>query len=367
MGGNLSWTLQWLVGFQRLGHEVYLVEKAGFPHSCWDPARGVMSNDCSYGLATVSELLGRFGLAQRWCFVDAEDSYHGLNRAEVADVFRSADLFVDIGTHGSWLDEAAPSGLRVLVDGEPGYTQMKMQARQRAGESPAEYDHYYTNGANVGTSVCSAPDAGQTWRAVFNPVVVDLFENGPPPKDSPFTTVMNWQSHDVIEFDGQKYGQKDTEFAKFVELPAQTSVPMEVAVAGKKVPRDRLLDCGWRVRDAHEVTASYDSYKDYIRKSKGEFSVCKNVFVATHSGWFSDRSAAYLAGGRPVVLEDTGFSEHLPCGRGLFAVRSVNEAVTALEEIDADYDRHSKWAREIAREHLDAGVILSRFLHELGF
>src|SRR5262249_5514723 len=123
---------------------------------------------------------------------------------------------------------------------------------------------------------------------------------------------------------------------------------------------------GWRVRDAHEVTATFDAYMDYIRASRGEFSVCKNVFVATASGWFSDRSAAYMAAGRPVVLEDTGFGEHLPCGRGLFAVCSSEEAAEALAEIDGDYRRHSTWAREVAREHLDAGVVLGKFLQEIG-
>jgi hypothetical protein len=366
MGGNLSWTLQWLVGFRRLGHDVYLVEKAGFPSSCWDPSRGIMSDDCSYGVATVNELLTHFGLQERWCFVDATDSYHGLTQKEVAEVFRTADLFVDIGTHGAWLEEAATSGLRVLVDGEPGYTQMKIENRRIAGEESPVYDYYYTNGANIGTNRSSAPSAGRPWRPIFNPVVVDLFENGSPAPDSAFTTVMNWRSHAAIEFHGNVFGQKDVEFARFVELPARTTVPMEVAVAGNKVPRDRLRECGWRVRDAHQVTASHGAYKDYIRSSRGEFSVCKNVFVATNSGWFSDRSAAYLASGRPVLLEDTGFSDHLPCGRGLFAVRSVSEAAGALAEVDGNYDRHSKWAREVAREHLDARVILRNFLQEVG-
>ena len=366
MGGNLSWTLQWLVGFQRLGHDVYLVEKAGFPSSCWDPSQGTMSDDCSYGVATINELLAHYGLQERWCFVDATDSYHGLTRREVAEVFHSADLFVDIGTHGAWLEEAAASGLRVLVDGEPGYTQMKMENRRIVGQEPPVYDYYYTNGANIGTNRSSAPNADRAWRAIFNPVVVDLFENGSPSPDSAFTTVMNWRSHAAIEFDGKVYGQKDMEFANFMELPARTTVPLEVAVAGNKVPQDRLRECGWRVRDAHQVTASYRAYKDYIRNSRGEFSVCKNVFVATNSGWFSDRSAAYLASGRPVLLEDTGFSDHLPCGRGLFAVRSVSEAAAALQEVDGNYDRHSKWARELAREHLDARVVLRKFLRQVG-
>jgi hypothetical protein len=141
---------------------------------------------------------------------------------------------------------------------------------------------------------------------------------------------------------------------------------LEIAVSGKSIPTAQLREAGWRLRNAHEVTISFDSYAEYIRTSKGEFSVCKNVFVATNSGWFSDRSAAYLASSRPVVLQDTGFSEHLPCGRGLFAVRTADEAAAALEEIHGNYECHAKWARDIAVECLDAPKVLGRFLHEFG-
>jgi hypothetical protein len=365
LGGNLSWTLQWLVGFHRLGHDVYLVEKSGYPDSCFDPTRGTVGDDCAYGTRVVGELLARFGLAGRWCYVDARERHHGLARGPVRELFRTADLFVDIGSHGAWLEEAAGTGRRVLVDGEPGATQMKLEARRAEGKPPPRYDFYYTNGANVGTSAGAAPTAGLPWRPVFNPVVPDLFDPLPPPAGAPFTTVMNWQAHAPLRFGGRTYGQKDVEFQKFLDLPRKTAAPLEVAVAGK-APHAALAAAGWRVRRAHEVTASFDAYRDYIRDSAGEFSVCKNVYVETWSGWFSDRSAAYLAGGRPVVLQDTGFSAHLPCGRGLFAVRTADEAAAALDVIVGDYARQSRWAREVADEHLDAAKVLSRFLRDVG-
>jgi hypothetical protein len=143
-------------------------------------------------------------------------------------------------------------------------------------------------------------------------------------------------------------------------------MPLEIAVAGKKVPTAQLMRAGWHVRDAHGVTTSYDTFEAYIHASRGEFSVCKNVFVATNSGWFSDRSAAYLACGRPVVMQATGFCSHLPCGQGLFSVRTAAEAAAALNEINADYERHSKCARAIALEYLAASKVLGRFLSELG-
>jgi hypothetical protein len=364
LGGNLSWTLQWLVGCQQLGHEVYLVEKADGPNACWDPSRGVLSDDGSYGTSTVHNLLSRFGLGERWCFVDVARKYGGLERSEIAAMLQSADLLIDIGNHGAWHDESQRTGLRILVDGEPGATQMKWENKLAAGEALPQFDHYFSNGASVGAAGCAITTVGKTRRPLFNPVVPELFEVPPPPQDAPFTTVMNWQAHGKLVYRGQTYGQKDVEFQKFISLPRRTTVPLEVAVAGR-FPRAELAASGWRIKSAHDVTASYDAYRNYIAASQGEFSVAKQVYVATHSGWFSDRSAAYLAVGRPVVLQETGFSQHLPCGRGLFAVRSIDEAAAALEEIHGDYARHSAWAREVAREHLDARVVLGRLLSDL--
>ena len=366
LGGILSWVLQYLVGFQRLGHEVYFVEKSPYPGSCYDPVADAMTDDCSQGVATVAALMVRFGLQDRWCYVDSAGRYHGLPRERVAEVFRSADLFIVMGTYGDWLADADRCGLRVLVDGEPAFSQMLLETRSAAGRAAPSYDHYYTPGVNIGTALSTAPAAGRHWRPLFNPVVVDLFPLRPVAAGAPFTTVMNWQSHRTIEFGGTTYGQKDVEFAKFLELPARTVAPVEVAVSGKGVPTERLVAAGWRLRWANDVSKSVDAYWDYIRASRGEFSVCKHVFVATNCGFFSDRSAAYLASGRPVVLEETGFSAHLPCGEGLFAVRTVDDAAAALDAIVSDYGRHARRAREIAVEHLSAAKVLGKLLRELG-
>jgi hypothetical protein len=366
LGGMMSWVLQYLVGFQRLGHDVYFVEKSGYPRSCYDPVKNVMSDDCSYGVATLNSVLARFDLADKWCFVDAAGRYHGLSREHVEAVFKSAELFVDMGTHGSWLEEATGAGLRVLIDGEPGFTQMKMEKRLAAGGEPPDYDVYYTTGRNVGTENSTAPTAGKQWRPLFHPVVVSLFCPQVVNVDAPFTTVMNWQSYEPLEYNGTTYGHKDVEFKKFIDLPSLATTPVELAVSGENVPFEHLINTGWRIRDAHRITASVESFKNYIYASKGELSVCKNGYVMTNCGWFSDRSAAYLASSRPVVMQDTGFSAHIPCGQGLFAVCTVDEAAAAINEISSDYERHSTWAREVAIEYLDAPRVLGRFLHELG-
>jgi hypothetical protein len=366
LGGNLSWVLQWLVGLQRLGHEIYFVEKSGYSNSCFDPVRGLMSDDCSYGVSVVGDLLARFGFADRWCYVDADRQYYGLGPADIKDVFRSTDLFIDMGTHGSWLLEAAPATLRVLVEAEPGFTQMKMARRLAAGEVLPEYDAYYSIGQNIGTGASTGPLAGRRWRPVLNPVVPELFATTPAPAGGPFTTVMNWRAHETITFQGRVFGQKDVEFERFAELPTRTEVPLEIAVAGHGVPTDALRAKGWRVRSGHAVTITVEAYYAYILASRGEFSVAKNVFVATQSGWFSDRSAAYLASGRPVVVQDTGLAAHLPCGEGLLAVENVDEAAAALDAVTADYRHHAQAARAIAEEYLAAPKILGGFLSDLG-
>ena len=366
VGGYMSWVLQWLVGLQQLGHDVYFVEKCGWSNACYDPSTDQTGDDSTYGTRSVDRLLGDFGLADRWCFVDVARQYHGLSREAVSTIFKSADLFVDLGlAHGEWAEEAAASGLRVLVDGDPAFTQMLWEQYIAEDEPLPAYDFHYTVGRNIGTPSSTAPTAGRAWRPIFHPVIVDLFPVRSVDRTAPFTTIMSWQGRG-IRLNGAAYGAKNIEFTKFFELPRLTSTPLEIAVGGSDVPIDRLATAGWRVRGSVEVTRSFEDFRGYLAQSRGEFSVAKNVYVATNSGWFSDRSAAYLASGRPVVPQDTGFSAHLPCGQGLVAVRTAAEAAEAIDEIGGDWARHSRIAREIAREYLDAPKVIGEFLREVG-
>lgn len=365
LGGMISWVLQYLLGFHQLGHEVYFVEKSGYPNSCYNPVLKFMSNDCLYGIRIVSSLLARFGLQERWCYVDAENHYYGLSQVKIEEIFATADLFLEMGTQEAWLTESDNAQLRVLVDGDPGFTQIHMIHRLELGEKLPIYDFYYTTGRNIGTHKSTIPTVGVKWNHIFHPIILDLFHVNLARNKAPFTTVMNWRSYETATYQGISYGHKDIEFQKFVNLPLLTSAPLELAISGNKVPADYLTDNMWHLRNAHDVTISFDSFASYIYDSMGEFSFCKHAYVATNSGWFSDRSAAYLASGRPVVMQETGFSDHLPCGNGLFAVRTAEEAAIAINEIVTNYDCHSKWAREIANEYLDAKKVLKRFLNEL--
>jgi hypothetical protein len=366
MGGMMSWLLQYVVGFGRLGHEVWYVEKTARPNDWFDPARDAMTDDCGYGVRAVGDLLARHGLGERWQIVDLAGRRHGASRERIQAAFDGADLFIDMGGDHGWLEDAARSGLRVLIDCEPGFTQMKMASRLEAGESLPEYDFYYTPGRNIGTERSSVPTAGRAWRPLVDPVVPGLFPVEPADPGAAFTTVMSWQSMRPRVYQGRTYGNKDVEFERFVELPRLTRVPLELAVSGRDVPWERLARAGWRALDANGISTSFESYAAYIRRSRGEFTVAKHCFVATNCAWFGDRAAVFLASGRPVVMQDTGWSEHLPCGEGLFAVRTALEAAAALDEVERDYARHSRRARELAEEFLDAGKAFPRFLGELG-
>ena len=367
LGGNLSWALQYLVGFKELGHDIYFVEKYAYPNSCYDPVKQAQSNDCSYGVNAVSDLLSQYGLKDKWCFVENGDIYHGLSEKEINNVFRRADLYIESGAHGSWTEESSFAATRVYIDVDPAYSHIRLQYAKDHNIPLPVYDHYYTNGMNVGKAGNIIPTAGINWGYIFNPVNVNLFRQTPPPSNAPYSTIMNWKSYDSVEYNNVSYGQKDIEFEKFISLPQIVNAPLEVAVSGLSEEKaETLKQHKWLINSAQKVTLSFNSFRQYLRDCKGEFSVCKNVYTATRSGWFSDKSAAYLASGRPVVVQETGFSDYLPAGEGLFAVNNVEEAKNAIELIESNYKKHAEKAREIAFEYLEAQIVLKRFLKQLG-
>jgi hypothetical protein len=365
LGGMLSWVLQYIVGLQRLGHDVWFVERSHGPGACFDPSRGTMGDDCSYGTRVVGELLAGVGLERRWCFVDELGRYHGMARRAIEAVLDAADLLLDMGTHGGWLPQAAGCRLRVLIDGEPGFTQARLAARRAAGAELPRYDAWYTTGRNAGTAAWNGPDGGVAWQPLFHPVVVDDFPCVPPPPDAPFTTLLNWRSYAPVRDGERVLEHKDRSFAAFLDLPRRVGGGLELAICGK-APRDLLAANGWRLASGETVSRTVDSFHAYVLGSLAEFAVAKHGFVAARTGWFSDRGAAYLASGRPVVQQDTGFGAHLPCGEGLFAVADAAQAAAAIDAIRSDPRRHGRAAREIAREFLDAARVLGGMLAELG-
>jgi hypothetical protein len=365
MGGINLWVLTWLLGIRRLGHEVFFIEDTGWENACFDAASGSMGNDCTYGLSVVVPLLERHGLGSHWCFIDHAGTYHGLSRVRVDELFRTADAFIDF-EWGALYERAGDVPLKVFMDSEPGWFQIRRLRNIEDGIKLRKYDYYTTTGLNVGMEHCGVETVGIHWLPTWTPVLMPEEPCDPSSHNSRFTTIMGWQSNPPVTFRGVTYGQKDIEFEKFMELPRHVASEIEVAVSGPAVPRERLAENGWLVRPANEVARSLDSYLDYIRHSMGEFTVAKNSFVMTRCGWLGDREGVYLGHGKPVVVQDTGIIHHIPCGEGLFAVNTVEEAAEAIAEISADYLRHARAARELAVQYLSSDKVAGSLLKRVG-
>jgi hypothetical protein len=368
LGGHMLSQMHFLVGLQRLGYEVVFVEHFGWPNSCYNPRTGTMSDDPAFGIGEMRRVLDKIGV-RRWCYIDATGSFHGLSRDELVACCRSAEFLLSIAST-TWLDELRECRTRVFIDTDPGFCQFNMPPQPSPScsgyASPYDFQFHFTTGERIGKPDCPIPTHGLQWRPARWPMAMDLLPLRHTPDAKCFTTVMSWSTRKPIVYDGVEYGQKDVEFAKIIGLPKRVGPVLEIALAGPNAPRERLAAAGWRIADPLQVTATPWSYIDYIGQSRGEFSVAVNLYVKSRSGWFSDRTAAYLASGKPVIVQDTGFNEFLPCGEGLFAFRTEDDAVAAVDAINTDYERHCRAARAIAEQYFDSDKLLGDLLRQCG-
>jgi len=318
----------------------------------------------------LGEVLKRRWDPRRAAVLDAGsgESYAGPSREEVAAFAAGADAVVSLAAHYRREPWPLLAGIRprILIEQDPGYTHL-WAAEGDPLEIFGEHDVHFTVGANVGTPRSPIPTSGIDWRPLWPPVLLDWWAPGARVERDRFTTVGAWRDYGYLELDGELLGPKVEEFQKFIELPRRAGEEIELTLAIDRHDPDRELlgKHGWRLEEP-ELVATPDLYHDYVSGSLGEFSCAKGGYVGTRSGWFSDRSACYLAAGRPVVLQSTGFEDVLPTGVGAFAVSDVGEAVAAMAEIRADYGRHSRAARALAREFFDAEQLLGRMLVEAG-
>ncbi|HEY0129172.1 MAG TPA: hypothetical protein VGB40_08400, partial [Rubrobacteraceae bacterium] len=286
----------------------------------------------------------------------------GLSDTKRADVVATADLLINVS--GTLERPGDYRGVRKLayVDTDPVFTQVKLARGQEDFRKVVDaHDVHFSFGEVPSDGV---PDTGHEWLPTRQPVVLDEWTPVEEQRDS-FTTVMNWTSYNTVSYEGRTYGQKDTEFMRFIDLPKMTSATFEIAVnegKTKRTPYELLRHKGWTIVDPARVCPDLDSYRRFIRTSMAEWTVAKNGYVQGRSGWFSERSAVYLASGRPVVTQDTGFGEVLPVGKGLQAFTTVDEAVEAVNEVKGDLPGHSRAAREIAEEYFDSDKVLTAFL-----
>ena len=353
--GGVTWcSLMYLLGLRALGHEVFYIEDTG--ECVYDPVQNTRAIDPSYGTSYINASLEPFGLADRWSFVNYDGAYHGRNRDAVARYAADADLFINLsGGSWFWRDEYMRIPRKVFVDSDPAFTQLAIaKAEPWYVDFFQRFDRLFTFGANIGTAASPIPVGPFTWHKTWQPMTLDDWRTRDAPRDR-FTTVMTWQ----IESFTDVGGNKDQEFVKFIELPARTPQRFELAING---PQKLLRQYGWDTVDAMNVSRTPWGYRDFIHSSKAEFGVAKQTYVANRSGWFSDRTECYLASGRPALVQDTGWTAHLPSGEGLLAFSTMEEAIAGIDRINGDYDRHAARAAEIAREYFDASIVLPKLL-----
>jgi hypothetical protein len=330
-GGN-AWTrLSWLLGLRRLGLDVRFAEDGG---------------DRNY----VDLVLSEFSLA----------------RAESAEEISEADLLVNIGGHLPLEPPLNRIPATVYFDDDPGYTQI-WQASGTAGARFEGHDFHYTVGTNVGRPGCSIPTSGIEWRPLLPPTVLDEWPVAP--DGSRFTTVATWRGpYGRVQYEGRTYGLKLDEFRRFSGIPQEAPGEFELALdIDPAEERDLALlkERGWKIVDPREAAGTPDAFRRYVQGSAAEFSVSQGIYVETRSGWFSDRTARYLASGKPALVQDTGFASRLPAREGLIAFRSLEEAVAGAKRIVGDYERHARAARAVAEELLDSDAVLRCLLEDV--
>ena len=360
-GGQAVYVLQWLHGLERLGHQVLFIE-----FLTADPGRQ-RAAIIKYFNESIESWWHRELAAL--IVVPTGESLSGLQASQIKQFARRADALITLAAHYRrepfpFVEKIRP---RILVEQDPGYTHLWAANEQNPAEVWGEHDVYFTVGQNIGTERCRLPTLGVKWHPILPPVVLKEWAGAVPITRDRFTTIADWRGYGYLEFEGKTLGPKAEEFRKFIKLPRLAGEPLELTLMIDRDDPDNayLKRNGWRI-ESPKLVATPTLFKAYVSGSVGEFSCAKGGYVGTHSGWFSDRSAYYLAAGRPVIVQATGFEDVLPAGKGLLAVRNVEEAAEAINAVRAGYEKHSRAARALAHAHFDSDKVLGRMLAESG-
>ena len=368
--GGIAWErLSWVLGFRRLGYDVLWVDQLGRGHCVHPDGAGTDPYAHCLNIPWFERIVERFGLAGAASLIgDEGESLSGPSFEHVLETAGEADLLVNPGGDLRHPELKRRASRAVYIDVDPGFTQLWL-ASGRPVPRVEGHDVHFTIGENVGTPASDLPTGGIEWRHTRQPVVLDEWPFAEELVEQRFTTVGRWRGtgpHGSLDDIGEPFPQKGDELERMLDLPERTGLAFEIALEtrGDDEPR-RLLDRhGWRVVEPATVAADPDSFRQYVQESWAEFSVAKGTYVETSTGWFSERTARYLASGRPALVQDTGFSRTLPVGEGLLAFRTLEEAVEGATQIAADYERHRASARRIAEEFFDSDQLLARLLEE---
>ena len=369
LAGYAWQALHYLAGLRALGFDAYFYEDTAHYGDCFDPVSGEMGAVRPSALAFAAAFFARYGFSDRWIFWDAaHDRYAGCARDQARALLADARLLVGLATVNRL--PRSVGRRRAFIDIDPGVTQIQAERDAALREQLDEYDVHFTIGENIGRPGCAVPAGRWHWEPTRQPVALDLWQPLAATAGAPFTTIGRWdERRRVQELDGTRYSwSKRDQWLRFLDLPGRSAAAFELAMDLDKNPGDaELLSAhGWRVADPLAVSTDAERYRAYIRESAGEFSVAKELNVRLSTGWFSDRSACYLAAGRPVVVQDTGFRTTLPTGAGLLAFDTPEEAADAVRAVTADWPLHSAAARRIAEQYFAAKWVLADLLDRAG-
>lgn len=365
--GGMAWSdLHYMMGLASLGHDVYFVEDSDDYPSCYDPVKGIMDTDPTYGLKFATRIFEKVGLGEAWAYYDAHTScWHGPCANDILSICKTADIVLNLAGVNPlrpWLMEIPA---RAFIDKDPVFTQIRHLTDSFALNRAKQHTAFFSFGENIDSDRSTIPKDGLPWQATRHPIFLDAWSVTPGHKQGKFTTVMLWDSYPAREYNGQHYGMKSDSFTPYLNLPEKTGDIFDLAVGSETAPRALLSSKGWTIRDPHEPTLDPWTYQRYIQQSKAEFSIAKHGYVVSRSGWFSERSAAYLASGRPVLVQETGFSDWLQTESGVIPFNTPEEAIAGIEEINSHYEFHACAAREIAQEYFDSRKVLTQLLNSI--
>jgi len=370
-GGQTWLYLNWLRGFERLGHEVWYVED----DSVWpyDPRQNTVTDDCSYAVQHIETCMERIGIPNQWALrlADRKGTCFGISDSQLDELYRSCDALLNVVGATDLREEQLRARLKVYVETDPVSAELQLaNGDEHTRQEFAKYDHIFTYGENYGATDCGVPLNGIKYGKTRQPVDLDLWPKNYDPEARFFTTIGNFRQNgnDIVYGGELYYWSKHYEWEKFLGLPLSTPQPFELAMNCEGEDRQRLQAGGWNLVSPLIMSLDvFGAYPDYFRQSRGEFTVAKDQNVRLRSGWFSERDACYLASGKPVVAQDTGFGNILPSGEGLFAFNTMEQALAAIEAINGDYRQHCKTARAIAEEYFAAPKVAAKLLRDLGF
>ncbi len=377
MGGcpiaGVGWQhLHYIIGLQRLGHEVYYIEdSARIPYN---PVTFAVENDYTFAAETLSRLADEYGFQGRWAFCARylpEPECVGMPLSRVRELYREADAILNVCGAQEFNDDLLQSERIIYVESDPAVEQIKID--QGNADTIAYLRRHcalFTFGENVGTAEFPVPDHGFKWLPTRQPVVTDLWRAPAPAADAVFTSVANWSTSGKkdIEWRGENYlWSKSPEFLRFIAAPKASGEPFELATDIKEESvRNQFLENGWRLSLPHDLSSDWNLYRRFLQSSKGEYTVAKDQYVRLNTGWFSDRTACYLACGRPAITQETGFTRFYGGQRGLFSFKTIEEIAEAVREINTDYAAHCEAAWEVAHEFFEAEKVLADLLDRAG-